>query len=350
MISDSSLKELLRLKRGGYLYHRESQTLEFKESFSLSALADYFRDFAAFANNKGGYLVFGVKDSPNTLVGLTPKSQKQFEKVDPEKISGYLLDIFSPNIDWLQRSIKIASKHYGVFYIHEAKVKPVIAKKDEGKDQVIKNGEVYYRYGGRTQKIQFAELENIIQKRLESQTQQWQNLISKIAKAGPSNAAVLDTERGLIEKSDTQVLLMDDKLAKKIKFVKEGEFSGKEGDLALRLVGDVLPVNPVEITKIKKQRLTEEYPYSALELVEEVRKKLSGAMQGDVWKVIAENSLKSNTDYSAYNFRNKRQEDKFKESGELPKSIPNIYNDDAVDFIVKVLKDKKNENREETKK
>ena len=341
MISNSTINELLNLKDDGYLYHRESQTLEFKEQFSLSALADYFRDFVAFANNKGGYLIFGVKDNPYTLNGLTKKSQEQFEKIDPEKITGFLLNIFSSNIDWEQSTVVISGKKFGIFYISEAKVKPVIAKKNEGKDQIIKNGEIYYRYGGRTQKIQFAELQNIIQERLQLQTQQWQNLISKIAKAGPANAAILDTERGLIEKNDTQVLVMDNKLAKKIKFIKEGEFSEKRGKITLQLVGDIQPINTTEITKIKKQKLIDEYPYSALELVNEVKKKLSNISQGNVWKIIAENNLKGNMDYSAYNFRNKKQEDAYKETEKLPKSIPNIYNNNAVDFIVKVLKDKK---------
>lgn len=341
MISDSTIKELLSMKDDGYLYHRESQTLEFKEQFSLSALADYFRDFVAFANNKGGHLIFGVKDNPYKLEGLTKKSQEQFEKIDPEKITGFLLDIFSSNIDWEQSTVVITGRKFGIFCISEAKVKPVIAKKNEGKDQIIKNGEIYYRYGGRTQKIQFAELQNIIQRRLQSQTQQWQNLISKIAKAGPANAAILDTERGLIEKSDTQVLVMDNKLAKKIKFIKEGEFSEKKGEITLQLVGDIQPINATEVTKIKKQKLTDEYPYSALELVDEVKKKLPNISQGDVWKIIAENNLKSNMDYSAYNFRNKKQENEYKKTEKLPKAIPNIYNDNAVDFIVKVLNDKK---------
>ena len=343
MILDSTINELLSLKDDGYLYHRESQTLEFKEQFSLSALADYFRDFVAFANNKGGYLIFGVKDNPYTLNGLTKKSQEQFEKIDPEKITGFLLDIFSSNIDWEQSTIVVAGRRFGIFCISEAKVKPVIAKKNEGKDQVIKNGEIYYRYGGRTQKIQFAELQNIIQKRLQLQTQQWQNLISKIAKAGPANAAILDTERGLIEKSDTQVLVMDNELVKKIKFIKEGEFSEKKGKATLQLIGDIQPIRQVEITKIKKQKLTEEYPHSALELVSEVKNKLPSISKGDVWNIIADNNLKGNIDYSAYNFRNKKQEDKYKETGELSTGVPNIYNNNAVDFIVKVLKDKKND-------
>jgi predicted HTH transcriptional regulator len=41
------------------LHHREGQELEFKEQFSFAGLAEYFKDFAAFANNRGGYLIFG---------------------------------------------------------------------------------------------------------------------------------------------------------------------------------------------------------------------------------------------------------------------------------------------------
>jgi hypothetical protein len=33
-----------------------------------------------------------------------------------------------------------------------------LQKKDEGRDQEIKNGEIFYRYSGRTQTIMFAEL------------------------------------------------------------------------------------------------------------------------------------------------------------------------------------------------
>ena len=85
--NEDILNELLRTK-GETFFHREGQELEFKEQFNLSGLADYFRDFAAFANNKGGYLIFGVKDIPRIPIGLTLTSREQFEKIDPEKISG----------------------------------------------------------------------------------------------------------------------------------------------------------------------------------------------------------------------------------------------------------------------
>lgn len=225
-----------------------------------------------------------------------------------------------------------------MFRIYEAQVKPVIAKKDEGKDQIIKNGEVYYRYGGRTQKIQAAGLENIINKRVEQNNRQWFDLMSKIGKAGPQNAAILDTERALIEKDDTRVLVLDEGLANKLKFVKEGEFVEKEGAATLKLVGDVVPIDKVEVVKRVRENLTRAYPLSALELVAAVRKEHAPAKQGQVWKAIAENDMKNNTDYSAYNFRSKKQEEDFKENGTLPTATPSIYNENAVAFIVKVLK------------
>ena len=72
---------------------------------------------------------------------------------------------------------------------------------DEGKDQTIKNGEIYYRYGGRTQKILSAELESIISQRVAQNNQYWLDLMSKIGRAGPENVAILDTEKALIRNS-----------------------------------------------------------------------------------------------------------------------------------------------------
>lgn len=140
MINEEYIKELLRTNKDGNLHHREGQELEFKEQFNLAGLADYFRDFAAFSNNKGGHLIFGVTDTPRKLKGLTQNSFEQFEKIDPEKITGYLLDIFSGQISWEQIMVSHKGKSFGVFKIYPAIFKPIIAKKDEGKDQIIKNG------------------------------------------------------------------------------------------------------------------------------------------------------------------------------------------------------------------
>lgn len=335
MIDEIQLRELLKVK-DGHLFRREGQELEFKEQFSFAGLADYFRDFAAFSNNRGGLLIFGVKDAPRLPIGISAASLQQFDKIDPEKISGYLLEIFSADIRWDQASFEVDGKHFGVFQIEEARIKPIIAKKDEGKS--IKSGEIYYRYGGRTQKIQYAELQNIIEHRVEQNNRQWLDLMSKIGKAGPQNAAILDTERALIEKDDSKVLVLDEGLAKKIKFIKEGEFVEKKGATTLKLVGDIVPIDKVEVIRKVKENLTKQYPLSAVELAAEVKKARPNVVQHQVWQVVKDNDLKNNPDYAAYNFRNKKQEDEFRESGQLPGGTPSIYNQRAVDFVVSVLK------------
>ncbi len=337
MIEQEKVEELLRLK-GGTLFHREGQELEFKEQFSLAALADYFRDFAAFANNRGGYLIYGVKDSPRTLIGMTEKSIDQFEKLDAEKITGYLLQIFSSDMRWELSLIEVSGMQFGIFKIYEAITKPIIAKKDEGKDQIIKNGEIYYRYGGRTQKIQFAELEAIINKRIKQNNDQWLDLMSKIGKAGPSNAAILDTEKSLIEKDSSRILVLDEELAKKLKFVKEGMFTEKSGAATLKLIGDVVPIDKVEVVKKVKEDLIKEYPLTARELDAAVRKKMPNAKQTDVWRIIKETDIKNNTDYSSYVFSSKKQKDAFVKEGKLSNATPSIYKESAIDFICQVLR------------
>ena len=106
MIEVAYLKKLLTIK-SGRLFHREGQELEFKEQFNLAGLADYFKDFAAFANNRGGLIVFGVQDTPRLPTGLSKASLDQFNKIDAEKITGYLLEIFSTDIRWEQAHFEI---------------------------------------------------------------------------------------------------------------------------------------------------------------------------------------------------------------------------------------------------
>lgn len=338
-LNQQIIEEILQLKEDGNLYHRESQSLEFKESFNFAGLADYYRDFAAFSNNKGGYLIFGVKDRPKReLIGLKEKSIDQFDKLDPEKISGDLLNIFSGNIEWTHDVFKVGDLSFGVFYIYQAAVKPIICAKDEGSGQTLKNGEIYYRYGGRTQKIQASELETIINQRIEQTNNQWLDLVQKIGQSGPANAAILDTEKGIIEKNDSQILVVDEELVQDMQWIKEGEFKEQKRAKTLKLVGEVSQVDQVEIIKRVKANRLKEYPLSASQLIKEVKKKVPAIKQHEIYTILKENDVKNNKEYSTYVFRNNAQEEAYEKNGTLPTGIPSIYKPATVGLVENIFK------------
>lgn len=338
-LNKAVIEQILKVKEDGILYRRESQYLEFKESFNLAGLADYFRDFAAFSNNKGGYLVFGVKDRPRReLIGLSAKLAESFDKLDPEQISGYLLDIFSNNISWEYEIYKINNMKFAAFYVDESSQKPIICKKDEGKDQNLKNGEIYFRYGGRTQKIQFAELESIINKRIEKNNKEWIDLVQKIGKTGPHNAAILDSEKGIIEKGENQILVVDEELLKGFQLIKEGEFSEKTGAKTLKLIGNITPINQIEVVRKIKEDKLKEYPLAASDIIYQIKQNIPEIKQNKIWDIIKENGIKNDKTYADYSFRNQTQKLEFGKTSMLPKGVPSIYNSKAIELIIQIYK------------
>ena len=107
------------------LISRESSTLEFKESFSVQALCKYAKTMAAFANKDGGYIIFGVKDKPRTVVGLISDT---FELFDEEKLVKKLNEFFAPEIRYERRVVPYGDVNIGVIYVYASKNKPIICK------------------------------------------------------------------------------------------------------------------------------------------------------------------------------------------------------------------------------
>jgi predicted HTH transcriptional regulator len=54
----------------GHVRQRESTDLEFKNAFHFESTPFYLRSLAGMANNRGGQIIFGIKDSPHILEGL----------------------------------------------------------------------------------------------------------------------------------------------------------------------------------------------------------------------------------------------------------------------------------------
>ena len=141
---EKRLHEILRdVDVRGYLRSRESNKLEYKENFNFRNLGSYLRTIAAFANNQGGTILYGVKDSPHIPIGI---NRDKFDGIRIERISTFLSDYFSPQISWSIGLVKVNGRYFGYLNIDKCRDKPIICKKNSGKE--LKNGEIYYRYRG----------------------------------------------------------------------------------------------------------------------------------------------------------------------------------------------------------
>lgn len=147
------------------IINREGTTIEFKESYNHGNMAQYFKAMASFANNIGGYILFGVGDKPRRLLGLKDKSLSQFEELKVEEFTKALLDYFSPEIKWDHCTFEFRDMSFGVIYVYPLMQKPCICKKHydaQNAKYSLKEGDIYYRYGGRSERIRYAELAAII--------------------------------------------------------------------------------------------------------------------------------------------------------------------------------------------
>ena len=106
-------------KNPNRIVNREGTTLEFKETYNHANMAQYFKTIASFANNTGGYIIFGIGDKPRELKGLQGKSLQQFESLKVEEFTKNLLDYFSPEIKWDHCTFEFKEKSYGVIYIYQ---------------------------------------------------------------------------------------------------------------------------------------------------------------------------------------------------------------------------------------
>jgi len=247
------------------LISRESSTLEFKESFSVQALCKYAKTMAAFANKDGGYIIFGVKDKPRTVVGLNSDT---FELFDEEKLVKKLNEFFAPEIRYERRVVPYGDVNIGVIYVYASKNKPIICKGhfQNGERVVLREGAIYYRYNGQTSEIKYSDLIILLDNKLSAERDSWLKAITKMASVGMGKVSLLNMSNGeLLLNGGKAKVYIDSDTMKEIKFIKEGEFSEKKGAPTLKLIGEVPSVtgavikksNPVE--KIVPTNITEKY-------------------------------------------------------------------------------------------
>lgn len=229
---------------------RESTWLEFKESFGWGSLGKYVKSMAAFANVKGGYIVFGIKNSPHILQGLNESKIKIFNEIDPEKLSGALNEYFAPEIKWDITTYTFQGLTYGLIYVYESPQKPVMCLKSKEteknkEDSILQEGAIYYRYRGRSQKIKYPELKEIIDARRKEEQRLWMKHLLTMAKIGVKDVGIFNFKNGITTAGNGASFMIDEAILSQLSFIKEGEFSEIKGKPTLKVIGELKGVPPI---------------------------------------------------------------------------------------------------------
>lgn len=233
----------------------ETDEFECKEGFSLRNFSKPLRTIAGFANNRGGYLFFGVKDKPLGFA-VSGLADDRFTDTDQNKFSQTIRSVLEPTPRFRVASLKLDTMTIGVIHVEPHSAKPVIASKTEGD---VAEGAIYYRYPGETKAICYADLRAILDERDQRSREAILPMVQRLLELGPKDAMVANLADGQLE-GGTRPIIIDQHLVDRIKFIRDGEFDEKEGAETLRLVGDVNTVDLSSVTTIKTVRteLTEE--------------------------------------------------------------------------------------------
>ena len=257
-------KVLSSRNAAGALKSRESNTVEFKESFNKNSTAKYAKTMAAYSNNRGGYIIFGVKDNPRTIVGL---KNDNFENMSQEQFSEAINSLFAPATDGTgtMQFLKI-----GWIYTAEAEYKPVIAQKPNDGEK-INSGDVYYRYRARSEKIKFAEMSRLIEERTAKEREGLLRLFEVIRDNKTANLGIVNYSNGRISTPYGVDVAFDRKLVtqvlRKAKFIKEGSFSETDGIPVIKVTGNI---DLAEEVPVPDGNPDETHPYIQRQLAEKL--------------------------------------------------------------------------------
>lgn len=233
----------------------ETDEHECKEGFNLRRFTPALKTIAGFANNRGGYLFFGVKDKPDGFV-VCGLADDRFTATDQNKFSQTIRSVLEPTPRFRVASLVLDGATVGVIHVEPHTSKPVIVSKNEGE---VAEGAIYYRYPGETKAICYPDLRAILDERDRHSREAIMPMVQRLLELGPKDALVANLADGLLE-GGKRPIVIDQQLVDRIRFIREGKFAEREGAETLRLVGDVgaVDLSAVAHTKTIRTEVTEE--------------------------------------------------------------------------------------------
>jgi hypothetical protein len=236
-----------------YLKGGESEEHECKHDFDPKKLTSAIRAIAALANNKGGYLFFGVSNQGYRVEGVGAAFADTDVVRIVEKVKAHLSP--TPSIT-AKGVIDFEGKGVGFVYVEKHPDRPVIVYRD---GDGLNEGEILFRYAGQSSRIKFGDLRAMLEERDRRAQVALASAARKLADVGTANALILDLEKNVIDAQGRSILI-DRELAESIKFIKEGEFDEKIGAPTLKLIGEVsaVTVNAPAIGPVSREALFQE--------------------------------------------------------------------------------------------
>lgn len=214
----------------------ETDQHECKQEFDQAKLSPVIRAIAAMSNNRGGFLLLGVTNTDCTAVGVSDA----FGSFDIAKLMDKVKVHLAPTpVITTKEVIDLDGVKIGFVHVEPHPQKPVIVCKDGDK---LQEGEILFRYAGQSSRIKFADLQALLAERDRKAQLALADAAGKLATVGTANALILDTEKNVLD-ADGREILIDEDLASSLNFIREGHFDEVDGGPALKLVGEVKPVN-----------------------------------------------------------------------------------------------------------
>jgi hypothetical protein len=188
-LSEEAFKFLIK-------YREEDDLLDFKEAFDPDSEKEWLevtKDVMAFANTKGGYIVFGVRDATFELVGVDENTAKVLTNTNNflQKINRFL----DPHINLLRsKELVCDGKRVVAIWIPESIGKTHLVLKDAEfeflsgrKKNILNRGTFYIRRSGGNQLADARVVEDIVEKRLNLLKETLLSKIARVVEAPPES-------------------------------------------------------------------------------------------------------------------------------------------------------------------